>query len=86
MDLTIYTDDKKPVELSDMIIIIIDKLQTDYIYPCLFINKLWNKCVHKKFYGIIPDLLVLRLRFNFIYCTVVEGDEKMAEFVKFVLG
>ena len=85
MDLTIYTDDKKPVELSDLIFIIIDKFQITYIYPCLFINKLWNKCIHKRCYGITvwPPR---RLRIKCLQFAMWESDEKMVEFYKFVLG
>ena len=85
MDLTIYTDDKKPVELSDLIFIIIDKLKPKYVYPCLHINKLWNKCVHKMFYG-PPDYPLRDLRAGFIQSAIFHGDEKIVEFAIFIMG
>ena len=85
MDLTIYTDDKKPVELSDLIFIIIDKTEPEYIYPCLFINKLWNKCIYKSYSG--PAYYSLfKIRMSFIQSAILHGDEKMVKFVKFIVG
>ena len=85
MDLTIYTDDKKPVELSDLIFIIISELQTKYVYPCLFINKLWNKCVHKTFYD-QPNDPFRDVRAGFIQSAICHGDEKIIKFAIFIIG